>query len=114
MARQTQLTALGTQVPSATVAQGPERRCRQRRRNLITNLKGRVGQAPRQILPRPGLGDQEGQRQGGGRVARRFRFLGLEARQGLHSQLTDPLTLTRGLTQRGDEFYPEWIDNDRR
>jgi len=28
--------------------------------------------------------------------------------------LTDPLTLTRGLTQRGAEFYPEWIDNDRR
>jgi len=34
MARQTQLTALGTQVPRATVAQSPERRSRQRRRNL--------------------------------------------------------------------------------
>lgn len=52
--------------------------------------------------------------QGGGRVARRFRVLGLEARQGLHLQLTDPLTLTRGLTQREAELYPEWIDNDRR
>jgi len=51
---------------------------------------------------------------GGGRVARRFRVLGLEARQGLHLQLTDPLTLTRGLTQREAELYPEWIDNDRR
>ena len=36
------MTALGTQAPRATVAQGPERRSRQRRRNLVTNLKGEL------------------------------------------------------------------------